>query len=222
MPRSSSPVINRSRKIRGSGDDHETIRSNATERVRLPAELATRIASITGVDAVVPERSFPASLVVAGNTQLTGPAGGPSLGHSWASAAITPFTLTSGRSPMQDHEIVVDAGLAERAGIVVGSTARVVAAGVPWTPRWSGSPLRNPARRSGSSPRSSSPTRTAERLYGHVGEVDLFGVHLAAGADRSGCGRRRPRRHSVTRSRCSRATSVVAPSSSTRPSRTFD
>ena len=86
-------------EIRGSGDDRESIRSDATERVRLPSEHGnSRIASIAGVDAVVPERSFPASLVVAGNTQLTGPAGGPSLGHSWASAAITPFALTSGRS----------------------------------------------------------------------------------------------------------------------------
>ncbi len=178
-------------EIRGSGADHETIRSNAAERVRLPAELATRIASITGVDAVVPERSFPASLVVAGNTQLTGPAGGPSLGHSWASAAITPFTLTSGRSPMQDHEIVVDAGLAERAGIVVGSTARVVAAGVPLDATVVGVA----APQSGLSLRQQSAIffsdQESERLYGHAGEVDLFGVHVAAGADPSGCGRRR-------------------------------
>ena len=31
----------------------------------------------------------------------------------------------------------------------------------------------------------------AERLYGHAGEVDLFGVQFAAGADLSGRVRRR-------------------------------
>ena len=143
--------------------------------------MATRIASIAGVDAVVPERSFPASLVLSDGTQLTGPADGPSLGHSWASAAITPFALTSGRPPMQDHEIVVDAGLAERAGIAVGSTARVVAAGVTVDATVVG--VATP--QSGLSLRQQSAIffsdQDAERLYGHAGEVDLFGVELAAG-----------------------------------------
>ena len=118
-------------EIRGSGDNRETVRSDATERTRLPSSMASRIASIEGVAAVVPERSFPAALIVAGGTQLLGPAGGPSLGHSWASATITPLRSPTAVSPTQDHEIVVDADLARRAGIGVGDTARVVAGGIP-------------------------------------------------------------------------------------------
>ena len=82
---------------------------------------------------------------------------------------------------MQDHEIVVDAGLAEHAGIVVGSTARVVAAGVTVDATVVG--VATP--QSGSSLRQQSAIffsdQDAERLYGHAGEVDLFGVETQLG-----------------------------------------
>src|SRR5262245_33873778 len=48
-------------EIRGSGEDRESVRSDATERVRLPSSMASRIASIEGVEAVIAERSFPAA-----------------------------------------------------------------------------------------------------------------------------------------------------------------
>ena len=172
-------------EIRGSGENRESVRSDATERVRLPSSMASRIASIEGVETVVSERSFPASLIVARDTQPPDPAGGLSLGHSWASAAITPFELTSGRPPTQDQEIVVDVELARRAGIVVGSTTRLVAGGVTIDAEVVG--IATP--KSGSSLMQQSTIffseQNAERLYAHAGEVDLFGVQLAAGADPS-------------------------------------
>ena len=172
-------------EIRGSGEDRESVRSDATERVRLPSSMASRIASIEGVEAVVAERSFPAVLIVAEGTQLPGPAGGPSLGHSWTSATITPFALTSGRPPTQDQEIVVDAELARRAGLVVGDTATLVAGGIPMDAKVVG--IATP--QSGSSLKQQSAIffseQSAERLYVHAGEVDLFGVQLTEGADAS-------------------------------------
>ncbi len=117
-------------EIRGSGDNRESVRSDATERVRLPSDMASRIASIAGVDAVVPERSFPASL--SSPTARSSPVP-PAVRRSGTRGPVPQSHRSRSRRggpPMQDHEIVVDAGLAERAGIVVGGTARVVAGGV--------------------------------------------------------------------------------------------
>src|SRR3954467_4057256 len=113
---------------RGSGEDHETVRTAVTERVRLPADLGDEIASLPGVAAAVGEVSFPAYVEVDG-APLSGPGGTPSLGHAWTTAGVTPFRLAHGTAPEHEDDVVIDAGLARRGGLDVGDTTPAVVAG---------------------------------------------------------------------------------------------
>src|SRR3954447_22817963 len=106
-------------EARGSGEDHETVRSAVAERVRLPADLVREIASIPGVATAGGEVSFPACVEIGGQP-VSGPGGTPSLGHAWSSADVTPFRLADGRAPARERDIVIDAGLARRTGLRVG------------------------------------------------------------------------------------------------------
>jgi len=170
-------------EIRGSGDSRETVRSDAAERVQLASGLGARIASVPGVAAVIPERSFPVSLITDAGTQSSGPAGGPSLGHSWDSAAITPFELTAGRPPTRAHEIVVDAGLAERVGAVVGDAERVVSGGVTVDVTIVGIAKPQSGVALGQQSAVFLSDATAQQFYGRPGDVDLFGVEIASDAN---------------------------------------
>lgn len=65
------------------------------ERAWLPASTVETVRSVPGVERAVPELTFQAVPV------LKAPAdpAGPSYGHAWTSAVLTPFTLAEGRAP---------------------------------------------------------------------------------------------------------------------------
>ena len=65
----------------------------------------------------MPDVSFRASLLRPDGSAVAGPSGAPSLGHSWSSAALTPFHLTDGHLPEASDEIVIDTALARRADV---------------------------------------------------------------------------------------------------------
>lgn len=79
-----------------------------TERPWLPAGLADKVRTVSGVRSVVPELTFAA--------YLGGRPVAESWGHAWRSAVLTPFTLASGRAPQRSDEIVVDAAARLRTG----------------------------------------------------------------------------------------------------------
>jgi putative ABC transport system permease protein len=144
------------------------------ERVWLPAGTAERVAAVPGVEAVVPELTFPAEI-------MTGtPAGDdepPSYGHGWGSAALTPFTITDGRAPGADDEIAVDAALADRAGLSVGDRVVVQATAAPATYLLTGVVTGDIAEQ-----RAVFFTDgEARRLAGHDGQDAVLGVFPAAG-----------------------------------------
>ncbi|MDR8409619.1 ABC transporter permease [Nonomuraea sp. 3-1Str] len=85
-----------------SGDKVKTKAKPLAERAWIPAGLADELRAAPGVSRVVPEVTFPF---------------GAALGHGWESAALTPFTIASGREPRRAGEVVVDA----RAGLAVGA-----------------------------------------------------------------------------------------------------
>ncbi|MGH3278396.1 MAG: FtsX-like permease family protein [Trebonia sp.] len=150
------------------------------DHVWIPAATGTRLRSLPGVRAVVPELRFPA-YVVAGGRPVPGPGGTPSLGHAWTSAALTPFTLSSGAAPRAPGDVVVDAGLAHRAGLVVGSRVTIEATGLPSAYRVSGITAQT---LSGQSALFFSPGQ-ARRLAGHQGEVAAIGLLPRAGTSSS-------------------------------------
>ncbi|WP_329088590.1 ABC transporter permease [Streptosporangium sp. NBC_01469] len=81
-----------------------------SERAWVSASLAERLRQVPGVSRVVTEVTFPAYV-----------AGRRFQGHGWESAALTPFTLRSGREPRAVGEVVVEAA----SGFSVGARVPV-------------------------------------------------------------------------------------------------
>jgi putative ABC transport system permease protein len=166
----------------GRGEDAETVTAAVTERVPLPADALERVGSVAGVESVVADVSFRASLLRPDGSAVAGPSGMPSLGHSWSSAALTPLHLTDGHLPDASDEIVVDGALAARAGVRVGEDVRVLVAGSATQARLVG--LVAPAE--GELRQQSAvffDDETAVDHYGRADSFDLLGVNVAPGAD---------------------------------------
>ncbi|MEU5881424.1 FtsX-like permease family protein [Spirillospora sp. NPDC047279] len=107
------------------------------EHVWIPAGVAERLGAVQGLKAMIPEVSFPAYVVRDGRV-LTGPDGSDSWGHDWSSAGLTPFTLSGGRAPAADNEVVVDAALARQGRLEPGDTVTVQSTSAPGSYKVSG------------------------------------------------------------------------------------
>src|SRR5687767_9233686 len=83
-----------------AGDEGEAILS---ERRRIDASLAGRIAALPGVRAAIADLAVPANL-----------GGRDAEAHGWSTAALTPYALTAGRAPRAADEVV--AGFRARVG----------------------------------------------------------------------------------------------------------
>ncbi|MFD7921112.1 FtsX-like permease family protein [Streptomyces sp. NPDC059740] len=153
------------------------------ERVWLPAGLTSRVAAVPGVGSAVPEVEFPAYVVRGRGEVVAGPGDGPSLGHSWASAALTPFALESGTAPRARDQVVLDRELASRTGLGVGDRVTVQSTGAPAVYRVSGvaAPAAGDLREQSTLFFSD---REAERLSGHAGQVSVIGVFPDRSTDR--------------------------------------
>ncbi len=170
------------REHRGSGADRETVGGVVAERVRVPVDLADRVASVPGIAEVVAEVSFPAYVVVDGET-VPGPDGSSSLGHAWTSATVTPFELTDGRAPADDDEIVLDRGLARRAGLGVGDTTAAVVAGHDTSLVVSGVARPVGAAVLGEESSVFFSDRAAQSFYGSTDQADLLAITVADDAE---------------------------------------
>ncbi|MEW2392962.1 FtsX-like permease family protein [Streptomyces venezuelae] len=149
------------------------------ERAWLRADvIERRIKSVPGVGSVVPELTFIAQLMKPGSTTGAGPADGgdtPTYGHAWESAALTPFRLVDGKAPRTSHDLLIDRGLAERAGLRPGDHLTVQSTRSPRDYRITGvaAPVDGALRHQTSLFFSS---EEAERLAAHPGKVTAFGV----------------------------------------------
>ncbi|MEV6673965.1 FtsX-like permease family protein [Streptomyces sp. NPDC051162] len=141
------------------------------ERVEIPAELADKAGAVPGVRTAVGERTFDAAVLGGGE-----PAKAEA--HGWESAALTPYALTAGSAPAQG-EVVLDAGLAGRAGVGVGDRVRIAAHGGSAAYRVSGVGTARDV------PRATVFFSTADavRLSGRPDTVADIAVTLAPGAD---------------------------------------
>ncbi|MEV4110373.1 FtsX-like permease family protein [Nonomuraea sp. NPDC049695] len=158
----------------GSGDDVEDV---PLERSRLTAARLAELGAVPGVEAVVADTPFYAQAVDRHGATLAGPGGGPSWGHGWPVARLTPFTLAAGRAPGTDDEVVLDADLARRSSVRPGDEVRVVT--VAGTRRFRVSGVARPATGRAGLPSQSAlffTERTAARLSGSQGAADFAGV----------------------------------------------
>lgn len=145
-----------------------------SERVRLPAATVAKVAAVEGVGSAVADISVRASLLK-GRSVLDGP---PVYGHGWSASVLAPFTLRSGTPPRSDDDVVLDTGLAERAGVAAGGTVTLVAGSTPKQYRVSG--VAQPAEPLDRQSAVFFTDGQAARLYGAPGMIDAVGV-LAGG-----------------------------------------
>ncbi|SDX25222.1 putative ABC transport system permease protein [Amycolatopsis xylanica] len=146
--------------LRDPEKDLKTETANLPEKVRLDASLVAKLRAVPGVEQVVADISFPA---------------GHAVGHGWSSAALTPYTLTSGTAP-GDGEVVVESG-------TVGASIDLPVPGRVESFRISG--IAAPQHSVGK-PSVFFSDAEAARLSGHPGYVDVIGVFAPVTTDLSG------------------------------------
>ena len=172
-------VVAGNQNVQATGHEHDKTKTKAkplADHAWIPASVTGRLRSVPGVRAAIPELAFPAYIVRDGRA-VPGPSGTPSWGHPWSSAPMTPFTLRAGRAPVAPDELVVDADLARRAGLHVGSVVTVQATAAPASYRLVG--IAAPGRsQDGLSSQSALffSAAQARRLAGHPGQVTAIGV----------------------------------------------
>lgn len=161
----------------GSGEDayHET--ATLPERVRLDADLAGTIGRISGVTKVVPDVSFPAEILGDDGPPLVA---GTQRGHSWESAQLAPYTLTEGKAPASDGEVVLDDATAARLGARPGSDVEIAVRG--GVQKFEVVGVASAGHAMANNAVFFAPDQ-AESLTRTPGKVDAFGVMTAAGTD---------------------------------------
>ncbi|WP_301126039.1 ABC transporter permease [Streptomyces cacaoi] len=97
------------------------------ERATVPASLADKVARVDGVKKVVGDHTVEMALQKDDGSARGAPVelDHPLYGHGWSSTALGPFELAEGNRPSSAGETVLDAGLARKAGLKVGDTARL-------------------------------------------------------------------------------------------------
>jgi putative ABC transport system permease protein len=126
---SAAPVVvagDQNAKVNAGTDNEDSI--PLYERSRLPADMVARVAAVPGVRRAVADVTVPAQLY-ADRGAVDGPTGHPTAVHPWATAALTPYGLESGRAPAAPDELVVDAGLARRGRLTPGTRVRLASNG---------------------------------------------------------------------------------------------
>ncbi|MGY5031838.1 FtsX-like permease family protein [Streptomyces sp. 900116325] len=164
-------------KHKGNGETKAKHKAKpVAERAWLPGATADRIRPLEGVRKVIPELTFLAEPVAE-------PVDRPSYGHSWASASLTPFKLTTGRAPATADDVVIDRGFAERAGLKPGDRLTVQSTGAPRPYRISG--IAAPAGRGELQQQTSLffSAAEAELLAARPGQVTALGVLPTPGTD---------------------------------------
>ncbi|MGW1759135.1 FtsX-like permease family protein [Streptomyces mirabilis] len=148
------------------------------ERAWLPGDLATELRKVPGVREVIPELTFLAEPLAPGGAVDKNR---PAYGHAWDSAALTPYTLTTGTAPKADGDLVIDRRLAERAHLEPGDRLIVQSTQSPRTYRVTG--IAAPAQEVRHQTALFFSTAEARRLAAHPGQVTAFGVLPAKGTD---------------------------------------
>ena len=134
------------------------------ERARVDASLAGRLAAVPGVRKAIADVSAPARL-----------GGRDAVAHGWSSAALTPYVLSAGRSPVGPDEVVTGypAALGKKLRLASTEASRSVTVVGVARPR-------HPVQRQTAIFLTDG---EAARLAGHPGRVDAIGVLAAPGFD---------------------------------------
>jgi putative ABC transport system permease protein len=143
------------------------------ERATLPAARAGEIARVPGVRAAIADVSVSVSLLTSGGVL-------PTAGHGWDSTVLGPFTTSAGQPPTGPDDVVLDAALADRAGVTVGTQVRLAVGSNTSTFRVAGIATL-PDGQAARQPALFFTDDRARQLTGRPDRVDTVGVLAAPG-----------------------------------------
>jgi putative ABC transport system permease protein len=166
-------VKTKSKKDGKSKNKSKTKSKALSERAWLSTSVGDRLGQVPGAK-VVEDLIFPANVVGKDGAVLPGVNDKPTWGHGWSSAALTPYALVSGTEPQTDGDVVLDAGLADRAGLKAGDHLTVQSTSAPKTYRVAG--IARPGAEVDQQSAMFFAPGEAHRLAGHDGLVAAYGV----------------------------------------------
>jgi putative ABC transport system permease protein len=150
-------------------------------RGRVDASLLDEVAGIDGVRVASGDVWGFAQVVDRDGEPIGNPgAGAPTIGTNWPEGDLNTWTLTEGDPPRGDHDVVLDKGVADKAGYAVGDRATVLVQGAPLDVTVTGIARIGGADSPGGATFAMFTTRAAQL---HVGEVDRFDSISVAAED---------------------------------------
>ena len=147
------------------------------ERYWLGASLVDKVQSVQGVTKAIGETSFSATLLKGNQPVIVGT---ESLGHGWSSAVLAPYILQSGNAPTQADEVVLDAGIAQQAGVSVGAQVNIATGGS--VKQFTVSGIASAKTAAGQSALFFSDAEV-QQLNPHAGKLDAIGIFVEPGTD---------------------------------------
>ena len=172
-------------EIRGKAAFSDTSAGANAVRKPIPQSIANTVRHIPGV-------AF-ADGTVGGYAQFVAPdgkaisnGGAPTLGLSFdVNRQLSALQLASGTAPTSSHDVVMDAGTAQKYHFAVGDHVRVLLAGPPRTFTISGIVKFGTANNLAGATIAAFELPTAQRLFGQVGYYQAIDVLIAQGADKA-------------------------------------
>ncbi len=172
-------------EIRGKAAFSDNSAGTNAVRKPIPQSIAATVRRIPGV-------AF-ADGTVAGYAQFVAPdgkaisnGGAPTLGLSYdANPQLSALKIASGNAPTSPHDVVMDAGTAQKYDFVVGDHVRVLLAGLPQSFTISGIVTFGTANNLAGATIAAFELPTAQRLFGQVGHYQAIDILTSSGADKS-------------------------------------
>ena len=172
-------------EIRGTAAFSNNGSNGGAVRKPIPQSIATTVRRIPGVTY--------ADGVVSGYAQFIAPdgkaisnGGAPNLGLSYdANRQLSALDLSAGSPPSSPHDVVMDAGTAEKYHYAIGDRVRMLLAGPPQTFTISGIVKFGTANNLAGATIAAFNLPTAQRLFGEEGHFDAIDVLTAPGADKA-------------------------------------
>jgi putative ABC transport system permease protein len=154
-------------------------------RKPIPQSIAATVRHIPGV-AYADGTVAGYAQFVAPDGKAIGNGGAPTLGLSYdVNSQLSPLRLAAGTAPTSPHDVVMDAGTAEKYHFAVGDHVRILLAGPPQTFTLSGIVKFGTANNLAGATIAAFALPTAQRLFGQVGHYQAVDVLVAPGSDKA-------------------------------------
>jgi putative ABC transport system permease protein len=154
-------------------------------RKPIPQSIATSVRHVHGVAYAEGSVTGFAQFVAPDGKAISN-GGAPTLGFSYdPNSQLAPLRLSQGTAPTTSHDVVMDAGTAQKYHFKVGSHVRVLLRGPPQTFTVSGIVTFGSANNLAGATIAAFKLPVAQRLFGEVGRYDAIDILTSPGADKS-------------------------------------